>query len=147
MIPLDRSRLDILTKLAKFIVVGASGVIVNYAVLIAAYDLVGPHLVAGSVLSREVALVAASVLAVEVAIVNNYLWNNWWTFGRRNLSALGFAKFNIVSLGGLAITTFTLYVLAIHGGINYLLANMVGITIATFWNFGINLRWTWRGGG
>lgn len=85
MFSLNRGRLDILTKLAKFLLVGGSGVIVNSVVLFALYNLVGLH------------LAAASVLTVETAVVNNYLWNNWWTFGRRIFSMVGLAKFNLGS--------------------------------------------------
>lgn len=122
---------NILAKLVKFIVVGSSGVVVNTIALFVLYEMVGFH------------LLIASATAVELAIINNYVWNNWWTFERSAFSITGFAKFNLVSVGGLAITTGTLYMLVTSMAVNYLLANLVGIALATVWNFGLNFLWTW----
>ncbi|MGZ3584848.1 MAG: GtrA family protein [Ktedonobacterales bacterium] len=120
-----------LARLGKFILVGGSGTLVNTGVLIVLYQ----HL--------HVALVAASALATELAIVNNFLWNNYWTFGRRSLSLHRFARFNVVSLGGQCITTVTLWVLVSHVGVYYVVANIVGIGLALIWNFAANVTWTW----
>jgi dolichol-phosphate mannosyltransferase len=90
-------------------------------------------------------LVIASVLSTEMAIVNNFCWNDRWTFGRTQLSIKRFAKFNLVSLAGLVITTGTLWLLVRHLGYYYLTANLLGITLATAWNFVANSLWTWGG--
>jgi dolichol-phosphate mannosyltransferase len=50
----------------------------------------------------------AAALAVEGSIINNFLWNNFWTFGsRRAAEARGFLKkfasFNMFSLGSIVI--------------------------------------------
>ena len=50
-------------------------------------------------------LPVAVALASELAIFNNYLWNDRWTFGRRDPSARRLVRFNLSSLGGVAITT------------------------------------------
>ena len=90
-------------------------------------------------------LVIASVLSTEMAIVNNFCWNDRWTFGRTQLSIKRFAKFNLVSLAGLVITTGTLWLLVRHLGYYYLTANLLGIALATAWNFVANSLWTWGG--
>ena len=91
-------------------------------------------------------LVIASVLSTEIAIVNNFCWNDRWTFGRTHLSLKNrFALFNLVSLAGLVITTGTLWLLVRHLGFYYLAANLLGITLATAWNFVANSLWTWGG--
>lgn len=90
-------------------------------------------------------LVIASILSTEMAIFNNFCWNDRWTFGRTHLSLHRFAQFNLVSLAGLVITTGTLWLLVHHLGFYYLAANLVGITLATAWNFVANSLWTWGG--
>ena len=118
----------------KFALVGSAGVLVNSGALYVLYEWV------------RMPLVAASALAVEMAILHNYLLNDRWTFGRRLPSLGRFAKFNLVSLGGLLITTGTLYGLVHFLGLHYLLANLIGIGLATLWNFSLSLFWTWGSG-
>jgi putative flippase GtrA len=120
-----------MTKFIKFLLVGGLGVGVNSLALFVLHQLM------------RFPLVVASLVAVELAIVNNFFWNDRWTFGRKKHSFRRFFQFNLVSCGGLVITTGTLWVLVTHLAAPYLLANLVGIGLATCWNFGINLLWTW----
>lgn len=90
-------------------------------------------------------LLIASALAVELAIVNNFCWNDRWTFRRTGISLNRFIRFNLVSLGGLLITTTTLWLLVDHLRIYYLIANLLGIALATVWNFAASSWWTWGG--
>lgn len=90
-------------------------------------------------------LVVASILSAELAIGNNFWWNDRWTFKRIQLSWRRFARFNLVSLGGLVITTCTLWVLAGQLQVYYLAANLLGIALATAWSFAANSFWTWGG--
>ena len=116
----------------KYLVVGGTGAVVNSAGLVFFHQLLA------------LPLVLASMLAVEISIASNYLLNDRWTFGRRWPSWRRFLKFNLVSCGGLIITTATLWALVTGMRSPYLLANLFGIVFATAWNFGINLLWTWR---
>ena len=118
-------------QFVKFCLVGGGGVVVNTAVLYALVDW------------WRQPLVLASPVAVELAILNTYLWNNLWTFRRPRLTLARLAKFNLVSLGGLAITTGLLLVLTERLGLHYLVANLIAIGVATLWNFVLNLLWTW----
>lgn len=122
-----------LTRLSKFLVVGGIGVLVNSVALFILFQLV--HL----------PLVVASALSTELVIVNNFYWNDRWTFGREQLSLRRFAQFNLVSLAGLVIATSTLWGLVRSLGVYYLVANLLGITVATAWNFAANSFWTWGG--
>src|SRR5215471_6056180 len=74
-----------LTRLSKFLAVGGIGVLVNSFALFVLFQLV--HL----------PLVVASTLSTELVIVNNFFWNDRWTFGRPQLSLRRFARFNLVS--------------------------------------------------
>jgi putative flippase GtrA len=118
--------------LTRFLVVGGSGVIVNSVALFVLYGLAG------------LPLLVASALSVELAITNNFVWNDRWTFRRTGRSVARFLKFNLVSLAGLVITTSTAWLLVHHAGINYLIANLAGISLATACNFLANVQWTWR---
>jgi len=120
-----------LARIGKFVLVGGSGMLVNTGALVALYQ----HL--------HVALVAASALATELAVTNNFVWNNYWTFGQHALSLRRFARFNAVALAGQCITIFTLWVLVREGGIHYVVANVAGVGLAFAWNFVANARWTW----
>lgn len=119
-------------ELARFGLVGAGGVVVNTAALFLLHGV------------ARLPLVLASVLAVETAIVNNFVWNDRWTFAGRDGTRNRFLKFNLLSLGGLAINTGVLALVVTYTGTHYLLANLIAIGSATGWNFASNARWTWR---
>jgi putative flippase GtrA len=84
-------------RMAKFFAVGAGGVLINLAAM--------------SVIMAAVGWKdwRASVLASLVATLNNYLWNNFWTFrdrvhsGRQLVS--GYGRFLVASTAGLIVTT------------------------------------------
>jgi dolichol-phosphate mannosyltransferase len=122
--------------LTRFLLVGGSGVVVNSVALFVLYGLAG------------LPLAVASALSVELAIANNFVWNDRWTFARARRSECRaqtrFLKFNLVSLAGLAITTSTAWLLVQQSGVNYLLANLAGIALATTCNFLASVQWTWR---
>src|SRR5260370_22402277 len=122
-----------LRRVSKFLVVGGTGVLVNSLAL---------RLL---VQWAHRPLVPASALSAELGIVHNFSWNDRWTFGRTRLSWSRFARFNLVSLGGLIITTGTLWVLVRHLGVYYLAANLLGITLSTAWHFAVNSWCTWGG--
>lgn len=122
---------QIWARLFRFGIVGALGVAVNSLVLFTAHGVAG------------LPLLVASPLAVEVAILHNYYWNERWTFGAGAFSLLRLGKFNLTSLGGLLITSSVLYLLVAFAGVHYLVANLIGIGVATVWNFATSLLWTW----
>jgi dolichol-phosphate mannosyltransferase len=130
MSPADR---ELAARLGKFLVVGGTGLIVNNAALYAFYQ------------QLRLPLILASTLAVSLAIGNNFVLNDRWTFKRRRDAAFAraFIRFCLVSLGGLAISTFTLWALVTYLNLHYLVANMVGVGLSTGSNFGANARWTW----
>jgi dolichol-phosphate mannosyltransferase len=124
-------RRKILMQSGKFLVVGGLGTLVNTATLVILYQ------------QLHLALVAASAVATELAIGHNFVWNDYWTFGRRGLTLNRFARFNVVSLGGQCITILTLWMLVRFGEVHYVAANLVGVGLALIWNFTVNVRWTW----
>jgi dolichol-phosphate mannosyltransferase len=122
----------VIRKFVKFSIVGLVGVVVNTAALFVGHD------------QLDLPLWIASPIAVEIAILNNFVWNNYWTFRTQGFQWSRAAKFNLVSLGGLVITTVVLNVLVEYAGMFYLIANLIAIGVAMSWNFAINFLWTWR---
>ena len=124
----------------KFAIVGASGVGVNTAVLWMLHGQLG------------MVLFLASAIAIEASILNNFAWNDRWTFKwptyilndkvvRYGLKER-LAMFHIVSAGGGLINWACLLVLSFFG-VWYLAANLGGILVAFAWNYKMNLSYTW----
>jgi dolichol-phosphate mannosyltransferase len=113
--------------------VGVSGVLVNYTILIILVELVG--------LNRLIAV----ALANETAILNNFFFNNLWTFrdaGRNIPLPLRALRYNLLGLGGLLVSVTVLGVLSYGLGVEYLIANAFAICCAMTWNYLSNARWT-----
>jgi dolichol-phosphate mannosyltransferase len=97
------------------------------------------------------ALTRSAIFAAEFAILNNFFWNDRWTFGdlAKQQRSVGKAlkrllKFNLVCLMGVVLKILLLNLLYNQLGINAYLANLVAIAIVTVWNFWINLKLNWR---
>lgn len=118
-------------RAGQFLLVGAVGVVVNALVLMVLYDWMA------------LPLVAASVVATELAIVHNFVLNDRWTFRRRSLALGRMLRFQIVSAGGLVLGTTILWLLVTQLTVHYLVANLLSIGMATSWNYGANVLWTW----
>ena len=91
----------------------------------------------------------SAVIAIETSILTNFILNNLFTFADRGESGTKsffnrLLKFNAASLVGLAVNVGALLVLKEFFGVYYILANLVGIALATLWNYLVNNWWTWR---
>ncbi|MFM7601377.1 MAG: glycosyltransferase [Pseudanabaena sp.] len=125
----------------KFGLVGFSGVFVDMAI----FYLLSDASTLGWGLTRS------KVIAAEVAVLNNFLWNDLWTFrdlaeqqsGRRKLIKR-FVKFNLICLLGIGLNLIILNLLYNYFGINKYIANLIAIAIVTIWNFWFNLKLSWR---
>ncbi|MCY7279098.1 MAG: glycosyltransferase [Phormidesmis sp. CAN_BIN44] len=137
-----RNRLQFpLNRLVRFGLVGLSGVFVDMLVF---YLLSDPTTLAWG-------LTRSKIFAAETAIINNFFWNDRWTFGdisnkqrgwRRRVKRL--IKFNTICLAGLILNILMLNIIFNSFGINRYLANLITIAIVTIWNFWINLKLSWR---
>jgi dolichol-phosphate mannosyltransferase len=128
-------------RLFRFALVGATGVVVDMGLL---YLLSDPA-------SLGWGLTRSKLVAAEAAIVNNFLWNDLWTF--RDLAARqrGFGhrlrrlvKFNVICGIGLGMNVVLLNLMFNFLHVNRYLANLVAIGIVTLWNFWVNLKLSWR---
>ena len=126
-------------RFVRFGFVGLTGLIVDMGVLYLLYDELG------------LGLTRSAIVAAEVAILNNFFWNDRWTFrdlshqqrsGRQTLKRL--LKFNLICLMGLILKVLLLNVLFNGLHWNAYLSNFLAIAIVTIWNFWINLKLNWR---
>jgi len=122
-------------RVFKFGIVGLSGIVVNLAVL---------TLLLTAGISGYVAL----FFAIVVAILNNFLWNDLWTFrdsARRAVTSIWqrLWLFYTVSAGGAVINYGVAVLLTNFIGMKIDLADLIGILIGFVWNFLINRRFTW----
>jgi len=124
-------------RIVRFGLVGLSGILVNMGLLYALTEIAGLYY-----------LVSAAI-AIEVSVVNNFIWNDVWTFKSARDLRFGwrvqrFASFQAVSMGGLVINMAVLYFLADLAGVYYLVANLAGILVAFAWNYAVNRHFTWK---
>ncbi|KGF73107.1 sulfonate ABC transporter permease [Neosynechococcus sphagnicola sy1] len=130
-----------LKQFLRFGLVGLSGVVVDMVVLYLLHD--------ASTLG--LGLTRSKILAAEVAIINNFFWNDAWTFADVAQQQRGgvarfrrFLKFNAVCLVGLVLNVLLLNLLFNQLQLHYLLANLIAIAVVTLWNFWVNLKLSWR---
>ena len=128
-------------RFIRFGCVGLSGVFVDMAVF---YLLSDPTTLAWG-------LTRSKIIAAEAAIINNFLWNDRWTFGDIASRQKGWSrrfkrlvKFNLICLAGLILNVLLLNLLFNLFGINRYVANLIAIAIVTLWNFWMNLKLSWR---
>jgi len=129
------------SRFVRFCMVGLSGMIVDMLLL---YWLSDPQMLGWG-------LTRSKILAAEAAIVNNFIWNDLWTFGdlvagQRTAAqrVRRFLKFNTICLLGLAINVLLLNLQFNLLHMNRYDANLVAILAVTFWNYHINRALGWR---
>jgi dolichol-phosphate mannosyltransferase len=128
-------------RLLRFLAVGLSGVVVDMTILYLLTDIRTLHL----------PLTRSAIVAGEVAIINNFIWNDRWTFRSQSLQQKGqrqmlrrFLKFNLVCLMGLILKALflNLFFNVLH--LNQYISNFIAIALVTVWNYWINVKLSWR---
>ncbi len=128
----------LITKFIKFGIVGASGMVVHFAVLY---------------LLRDVAHInqfVANTIGFVTAATTNYFLNRIWTFrSQEKQVTVEYLKFILVSLIGLGINNGTLWV----GGRllpdwnddwRFYILWVVAVGVTTLWNFFGNMLFTFK---
>jgi len=139
-----------LHQFVKFCLVGSTGVFVDMALL---YVFADPRS-----LGMNVAL--SKLLAAEGALVNNFVWNEIWTFKRRTpaiaqgperrVELLGsgilrrFLIFNAICGVGILLAVLLLHLFHVVASWNLYLSNMLAMVLVTCWNFVMNSRFNWN---
>ena len=115
-------------KFIKFGTVGVSGVAINLTI----FNL--------SFIQLELSLNISSILAFLVASINNYIWGHFWAFASDKFSSQvsykSYFKYISFSTLGLAINLIVLNAVVVFMGQDtYLIAQLLGIVTAAFFNF------------
>ena len=120
-------------RFQKFLVVGATGLLVNQLLL---YALVS---------TAQFSLPLASPIAIIASMVVTFALNELWTWSDRGVGrwAQRAVMYGMINSGGLVINAGVLLFLEGHG-LHYLLANLIGAGLAAVWNFALNNAITWR---
>ncbi|HQP08705.1 MAG TPA: GtrA family protein [Anaerolineaceae bacterium] len=138
------------TRFFRFAIVGTSGAVVDFGVL---------NLLT---LVFKLAFVPSSVISFISAVINNFLWNRYWTYpdSRSKHVARQLVQFSIINVIGLVIRTPLLALLE-KGLIplfsrilpeNFLTPEFVGhnislaiaILVVMIWNYIANRYWTYN---
>ncbi len=129
-----------LRQFLRFCLVGGSGVIVDMTVL---------HWLAVG-LGWNVSF--SKVCAAEAALLNNFLWNEVWTFRGaggnveiRRGAVHRLWRFHAICGAGIGLAVLGLHLFHTGLGLDLYLANLLAIGLVTLWNFGLNARFNWRG--
>ena len=125
-------------RLKKWIAVGLTGFAVDmfaFFILLTFFDF-------------HVAI--SAFLSAEIAIINNFFWNDRWTFGDLAKKTPGlyrkgmrFWKFNLICLSGLLLHTLILSWMVQSQGLDPYFAKVLTIIIVSIWNIILNFRYSW----
>jgi dolichol-phosphate mannosyltransferase len=138
-----RLRLHLLheSSFVRFCVVGCSGVVIDMGLLFLLSD---PKMLGWG-------LTRSKILAAEAALLNNFIWNDLWTFGAvaRHQTALSqrikrFFKFNVICSLGIFFNVLILNIEFNWLHMDRYLANLIAIGLVTLWNYKSNKEFSWR---
>jgi dolichol-phosphate mannosyltransferase len=125
-----------ITRLVRFSLVGAVGVVVNMGLLILLTE------------RLRINYAISSLFAIELSILSNFALNNAWTWSDRRSGTLGarLAKYHAVA-GFTAISANwgLLILLTRFFGMDYRISNLFGIAAGMALNFILNHTWTFPG--
>ena len=127
-----------LVRFIKFGIVGGSGIFVNMGLLWFFTEVIGFY------------YLVSSVLAIALAMINNFIWNDLWTWRDRRTPGskayfIRMAKFITVSsiaayVGNLGV----LWILTHFFHLYYMISNLFGIAVGTVMNYSVNNFWTFK---
>jgi dolichol-phosphate mannosyltransferase len=129
------------SRFVRFCVVGCSGVVIDMSLL---YLLSDPKMLGWG-------LTRSKLLAAEAALLNNFVWNDLWTFGAiaRHQNTMGqrvkrFLKFNAICSLGIFFNVVILNIEFNWLHMDRYLANLIAIGLVTLWNYKSNKEFSWR---
>jgi putative flippase GtrA len=83
-------------------------------------------------------------IGFSLAVISNFIINRNWTFENDNAVTLQFFRFLVVSVTGLAINNLLLHFFVKKTNHNFYLLKLLVIGIVFFWNYFINLFFTFK---
>ena len=125
-------------RLLRFGVVGLSGVVVNQGLLMLLHGRLGAP------------LFLSSIVAIEISILTNFALNHTWTW-RLSLRTPGLMRRALQYHAAAVMAAFAGNVIVLMAavellGVDYRIANLVGIAVGTVINFTAGELWIFRGG-
>jgi putative flippase GtrA len=122
---------DLIFKFVKFILVGLSGVLVDFSF---------------TYLSKEKLRFnkyVANSIGFTIATISNFFLNHYWTF-EKNAPAqvVEFSQFFLIALVGLGLNNLIIYFLNDSGKVNFYKAKLFAIVLVSVWNFFANYLYT-----
>ncbi|MFN4336481.1 MAG: glycosyltransferase [Candidatus Nitrosocaldus sp.] len=123
-----------LSRAARFYTVGTTGLLVNYGTASLASSLTNMHI--------------ATLAGILCSITSNFILNKLWTFEDTDLAVMYTLKqysyyMGLSSVGG-ALQFILTHVLNQIYGMQYNLALLIAIGLASMWNFLSNKKWTFK---
>lgn len=120
----------------RFSLVGLSGVVVNQGLLMLLHGAVGAP------------LLLSSIIAIEISILTNFILNHTWTW-RLPLRESGLMRRVVQYHAAAVMAAFAGNVIILMGavelfGVDYRIANLVGIAVGTVINFTAGEVWIFR---
>ena len=126
--------MDFIVKFFKYGLVGLSGVFVDFAFTWICKEIFR--------LNKYI----ANSIGFTVAASSNYVLNRVWTFASKSEEiALEYSLFIGISLVGLLLNNYLIYILNDKFKLNFYLAKVFAIGAVTVWNFLANYFITFRG--
>ncbi|MGC1391175.1 MAG: GtrA family protein [Bacteroidales bacterium] len=112
-------------KFFKFIIVGFSGMIVDFSITILLKE------------KLKVNRYISNSAGFTIAASSNYLFNRFWTFESNNPRVLvEYSTFFLISLIGLAINNLIIYLF--EKKLKFYFAKFLAIMVTSLWNFMAN---------
>ena len=132
-----RSSVRFLSKAGRFFTVGASGLVVNY--------LISLLFVAGI---TDFWYIHANIIGIIASVTSNFILNKVWTFEDTDFAVkrtiTQYSKFvGISSIGALVQLSIVFSLVDIHQ-LTYPLALILAVITASFGNFILNKKWTFK---
>jgi dolichol-phosphate mannosyltransferase len=133
-------------RMLRFMLVGASGLVVNLVTLwlIETFVLQGVFASSLSAALSDYTYLIAFVPAFLLAVVNNYIWNSRWTFGERSAGRVGFPKYLLVASATFPLDEALLYIFTDWIGIWYVLSAAIAIIIVFAIRYTAANKWIWK---
>jgi putative flippase GtrA len=123
-----------LLKFIKFAIVGFTGVFVDFGTTYICKEWLKIH------------KYVANSIGFTLAATSNYFLNRIWTFKSQDPNiALEYGEFLLISLIGLGINNFILWIIHERLKQNFYLSKLFAIGIVTIWNFLANYYITFAG--
>lgn len=123
----------VLWKFLKFALIGSWGLIIDFSLTYLCKEKI------------KIQKYISNAIGFTSAASSNYVLNRIWTFHSSNPRVLyEYSSFLLVSIIGLSINSFVLWLLVSRYKKHFYLSKLFAIIVTTFWNFTANYLFTFN---